>query len=919
MNTGKRTARFGLMLSAASIVAISAHAAAPPAGSRIGNQASATYTNASGDTISVTSNKVETIVQQVAGLTLLSDTSESATPGGRVFLPQTVTNEGNSTDSFTLTATENAGGPFDFTNITIFADANFDGIADSTTPITSTPVLAAGETFGFVIEATVPGSATSGQAETINVNATSVFDNTVQTTPTGTPGMQTTESTVTISTGPITEITKSMTVADGPGAAADGITGAGDIVTVTITYSSTGLTAANMLTVTDELSQYLEYDTSVPAMWSDSATGLDDAATGFEQANGNGYQIDYSYDATASATVSGTVEFIIDQVPTGRTGSVTFQAIIADGAPAEDITNIATQTVEITPGTPTAFPPSNGAVINVDPVYRVTVADAPASSYAGDPDGANLLSTGASSTDDDGAQNDSVTETSDAFQGRAIPFEFVITNHANATDTIDLSVTNDGVNGFPTGTTFQLVGADGATPIVGPVGPLASNTSTKVSVIATLPTNVAPAVAGSTNYQFALTAQSTNGGPVNMSTGLFTGAILGATVDLRNQDGSGSGPDAPSNPVQTTQTTNPGTPTTFEMVIENQGPTADTFNLSLPSPLPPGWTVSFELPDGTPITNTGIIPSGGTQPVTVIVTPPVNALPGDTPVQVAVQSPSTGQGDTLTNQVTVNEIIDAELAADQTVQVAPGGIVDIAHSLTNKGNVTLTEGGITPAGDFSAFSSTLFWDVNGDGILDAGDQVIDNIADIASVTGGILAGESVSLIQRVQGPLSGTIGLTETETLTLESSLNAPDETSSGTKTDMDPSNNSVTNTVVIVSGDLTLIKRQVLDADCDGGEPASAFTLAEVDVRPGQCIRYEITASNTGTADAGSVTIQDILPGFTTLTECASACTVTVTPAGSTIVSQPSEGGTGAMQSQHGTLIPGAPATLAFTVKVDE
>ena len=70
-------------------------AAAPEAGSVIGNQAVATYTNQAGDTITVTSNTVETIVQQVAGVTLTSDNNETIAPGGKAFLPHIVTNEGN--------------------------------------------------------------------------------------------------------------------------------------------------------------------------------------------------------------------------------------------------------------------------------------------------------------------------------------------------------------------------------------------------------------------------------------------------------------------------------------------------------------------------------------------------------------------------------------------------------------------------------------------------------------------------------------------------------------------------------------------------------------------------------------------------------------------------------------------------------
>lgn len=886
MKSNRHSIRFGLMFSAASLAGLGAYAAAPPAGSVIGNQAAATYLNAAGDTISVTSNKVETIVQQVAGLTLVTDNSETGAPGGKVFLPHSVTNDGNGSDIFDLTAVDADTGGYDFVNVLIFPDANFDGLADSTTPIAVTPTLAAGESFGIVIEATIPSGAAPSAVETIDVLATSQFNNTVSASNT---------DTVTVSTGPVVEIVKSMTVAEGPGAAADGVTGPGDIVTIELTYSSTGLAAATDLIVTDVLDQYLDY-TAASAGWSDSATDLTDANDAYEQANGSSQQIDYQYDGT------DTVTFQIDSVPSGRTGSVTFEATIAANAPAGIITNVATQTVN-----GAAFPPSNQATVTVEEVNQFTAADAASATYQADPDSAvNLVAAPGSATDDDGVLNDIVEESTDAFQGSAIRFEFVLTNQSNADDSVDVSVSN---TSFPAGTTFQILGPDNATPVVGPLGPLASGATTTVNVIATLPANATPAAAGTTNYEAVLAAQSINGGPVNTATAQFSGAVLGATVDLENENGTGDGPN-PTNSGNPwiDYPTDPGQPVSFVVTVQNGGPTADSYDLTLDQPLPPGWTVSFLLPNGTPVTNTGSIPGGGELDITVVVTPPSNAPPADQPVTVAVTSPSTGQGDTLTNAVIVNTIADLAIASDNTVQVAPGGTADIPHTITNEGNVAITEGGVSLAGTFSTFSGTLFHDVNADGIVDVGDVVLDNIDDIA---GGIAAGASVPVILRVQVPSTGSIGLSEAETITIAASLN------SGALTDGDTGDNAVTDTVTIVSGDVTLGKVQAVDPNCNGNP--GAFTAGQVQAEPGQCIRYRITASNTGTDNAGSVTITDTVPGFTVFTECAGNCTAAVTPGGSTITTQPGEGATGSLESAHGTLVPGAPATLSFTVRIDQ
>jgi len=888
MNLGSKL-KPGLLASAATVLALGAHAAAPPAGTVIGNRAAATYVNASGDTVSITSNEVETVVQQVAGVTLVTDSSETVAPGGKVFLPHQITNEGNGTDIFDLAAieTDTAGDPFDFTSIVIYADANFDGIADSTTPITVTPAMAAGDRFGILIEATVPQSAAPADLETITITAASDFDGSVVSTNT---------DTVTISSGAITELSKSMTVTDGTGAAADGLIGPGDTVTVRIDYSSTGLVDATDLVVTDQLDAALEY---VPgsATWSDSASGLSDIDEGYELTNGGGQQIDFRYDGT------DTVTFQIDNTPSGRTGFVRFTALIAAGTGAGDIDNVATQTVDGTPQSP-----SNDATVTVDTTYAVTAADARSSTHAADPDnGLNLVASPGSATDDDGLLNDVVTESSDAYQGAPVRFEFVITNQSNTTETVDLSVAN---GSFPSGTTFQLLASDNATPIVGGVGPLASGASATVNVVATLPTNAAVTAAGATNYEATLSAQATSGGAVNTSTGRFTGAVLGAAVDLQNANGTGDGanPTNGGDPWIDTPT-NPGQPASFVVTVENNGPRADAYTLALDTPLPPGWTTQFFLPDGTPVTSTGAIPSGGDIDITVVVTPPADATPVDQPVTLRVASPSTGQSDTLTNAVVVNTIVDVAITPPQTVQVSPGGVQDIPHTLRNLGNVGLTEGAIS-LGGLSGFSGALFHDVDGDGAVGPADVPIDNIDDIA---GGLPAGTTTGVILRVQAPASAVVGFSETAVITVSETLNSAVLTEPAANR----ANNTVEDQIIIVSNDLTLGKAQALDAACNG--VLGTFTANRINAKPGQCVRYRITATNTGTSTASTVKIQDTTPGYTALTECGGACAPALTPAGAALPSRPADGSGGSLESTHGDLLPGELATLAFTVKIDE
>jgi trimeric autotransporter adhesin len=852
--------------------------AAPEAGSVIGNQAVATYTNAAGDTITVTSNTVETIVQQVAGVTLTSDNSETIAPGGKAFLPHIITNDGNGPDAFALTAVETDTGTLDTSQLVFYPDANMDGVADSATPLTETPTLAPGEQFGIVIEASVASTATG--SDTITVTAASTLDGTV---------LSTNTDTLTISNDAIVELVKSMT-ADPSGGANPNIIDAGDVVTVTLTYSSTGLAAANNYSVQDVLDGRLAY---VPgsARWSDSATPLDDdnGSTVVDTTNGSGETIAWDYDDGQN------VNFLISSVGSGRSGEVTFRAVIADTANAGIITNVATQDVD-----GTAFPPSNTASVTVDNQYAVAIADTAINSNGT----ANAAI--ASGTDDDAASNDVVTETGDVYQGGVIRQEFVLTNLSNSPDSLQLDVANVD---FPNGTTFRFVGADGVTPVVSSVGPLAIGESAKVTLIATLPSDVTPTA--TTNYTATITTTSDNSGVSDVSTAEFSGAVLAASVDLENavvgSEGDGAAPTNGGNP-WITETADPGEPVVFDMLVENNGPTSDSFNLSLDQALPAGWTVEFQLPDGSIVSNTGTIPAGDSQAIRAVITPADDALPGDTLVDIAVVSSVSGQGDRIVNQVTVNEIYDVKIIDNQSAQASPGGIVDILHTISNEGNVAITEASITESG-LTNFSGAIFWDQNGNGVIDPSEPVIDNFDDltdgVSPGVNGLAPGDSISLIYRVQTPSTATQGVSEVGTISINNTLN-------GTGTDIDQTNNAVEDRVVIISGDVTLSKYQYIDAGCDG--TVGTFTKTRLDVEPGQCIRYMVEAENTGASAADNVIISDAAPAYTAVTNCGGACPESLFPGTSTATVTSTN-----VSSTHGTILPGGFARVEFTVRVDD
>ena len=244
---------------------------------------------------------------------------------------------------------------------------------------------------------------------------------------------------------------------------------------------------------------------------------------------------------------------------------------------------------------------------------------------------------------------------------------------------------------------------------------------------------------------------------------------------------------------------------------------------------------------GAQISNSGLITAGASADIEARVVVPADATPALTPGQsiyFRAISPTTGVSDTKLDAVIVNEIVDVSIQSNGSVQAAPGGIVDVAHTLTNNGNSTITDGLISITDPFTGMAATLFYDTNNNGALDAGDPVIDNINDIA---GGLASGATARIFVRVQVPATIVAGVVEQGTITVASALTS----ASGAVVDGTTANNAVIDTITIVSGDLTLLKEQALDAACDGVADG-AFTQSQQAADPGNCIMYRITATNT-------------------------------------------------------------------------
>jgi uncharacterized repeat protein (TIGR01451 family) len=821
-------ARGALFLLVLTFVPEPSQSAAPPAGTSIGNQASATYTDASNTPRTATSNVAITIVQQVASFTLTSDgQARYAAPGGQVYFPHTIKNTGNGTDTFNITV-ENAasGDDFNLNSLAAYADANGDGVPDNTTAITSSGQLAADASFQFVVVGIVPGAQSPADAAILRVIA--------EGTATATPAAaQTNSDTVTVTADAVVNMTKAMS-------ANSGAAGSGPH-TVTLTYNNTGNNTATNVTLMDAIPAGMVYVTN-SARWSvtGSGTALTDA-TGDDQGAAPD-AINYDYGETQAGRVTATIR----RVQPGQSGNVTFEITIATNQPAGAIYN--TATYQYDPGTGTTNAPVSGNTV----IFTVT------RSLGVDITGATVAL---------------------AAQGATVVFTNVVVNTGNASDTFNISVTN---STFPAGTTFTLYQSDGNTPLVDSngdgtpdTGPLSTNQSYNVILKATLPTGSS---GNNVNYTAIIAATSTTDSSTTDSANDVLTSVTGNTVDLSNgaSGGAGAGPEA--DPVVLTSA-NPGTTTRFTLYATNTSGVADIYNLSVSTNstfgtvgVPAGWTVVFRDSSEAIITSTGVILAGTNKLFYADVTVPATNAPGTNHLYFRVLSPTTTASDILHDALAVNTVRSLSLSPNNTGQITPGGSVVYSHLLQNNGNVLEGDGtvstiSLTLGQNLAGWSAVVYYDGNNNGIVDTNDAIVTDLSFTSGSAAGLAPSESVRLLVKVFAPPGAPVGAINTTTLTAT--------TANGTYGTTVPAVVTASDNSTVISGDLQLLKEQALDADLDG-TPDTAYGSGDITTGavPGKGIRYRITVTNNGSAPATQVKVYDHTPAYTVYTTTVAAAT---------------------------------------------
>jgi len=921
-NLRLRASRFAIvamtLLCIAALFVPTLSAQIAPAGSVIGNQATATYVDANLVTRTAFSNLVQTTVNAVySGTLATTPQTKYASPGTQVVFPHTYTNTGNGPDSVKFTPTDNGA---NLSNIAVYIDANGDGIPDNTTNISGVyQPVAAGAIYKFVVVATLNAGATT--SDSMNVAAVSQNGGVV----TGTPNVDT----VTFSNNAVIQVTKALSATSGP---------SGQNITVTLTYTNTGNTSAPSVTLLDTLGNFTYVANSLK--WN-GVSEVTDSATPFTGFAWSGY----GTNAPQAVITAGT------GVAPGVTGTVSFQ--VTANTPGSWPANYPnTAQYRYTDGTGATIPTA-ATYLTTNTAYYA-IAGTAALNWTSASTG-----TFASHAGTVGAPDTDTLAAGAISQGGTMIFNETLTNQGQVTDTYNITYSNTGANPFPPGTTFAFYHSDGLTPLTDTNGdgiidggPITAPAGTmNIVVKATLPPGYV--WTGSQTFAVSVIATSTNqaatGYPVSSYiTDTMSATLTAASVDLTTVTfvggggvkGAGVGADGINGTANTTG--NPGTslivpfwvnntstigPDAYNLTVQNFNPAAEP----IPTPLSafsgntmpaalstsiPGWNGLFHLSAsgtcatlGAAVTASPVVAQSGNQLLCLELQVPASYTAGNYDFVIQAQSSGTAAIDQMHIRVTVSPFHAVTVTPNNQKQIYAGGTVDYKHVITNGGNIAETVVLVAPA--FTPATTTWTAAMYDDTGSIVGQLDNTDVNRSAGYSFAVNPGASVVYFVKVQAPSTANPG--DTEDTTFSVTYNG------GTIAFAD-------DTTTVVNGQVKVLKEQYSDAGCN--QSGGVWTTGAASAVSKGCVWYRLTATNTGSANVTGVTFNDAAPPYTTYLgtytptmTCTPVACAALVPIVTTAAPSPTlTGGTSAPFTDvfTGPLPPGESFVLTFEVKLN-
>ena len=822
----------------------------------ISNMAVGEYSEEGSTVVQVArSNLVQTTILPVYSLNLEAANNKKAVAGQTIYFNHILTNTSNETDQYTFAVNNNlTGDDFDFVNssLMVYLDANNDGIPDGSAITGYT--LGAGQSVGLIVAASIPNTITTGKVANLTLMVTSAN---------GASGTNSNVDKATVTDQSTLVVRKKFSQ----------ITAAnGDVVTIRLDYQNPSNVATGNITLTDTLDSTLTYQSNSGENWNGTTV---DPATGANDPTGINYYVS-----------SNVVTAVLTSIPANSIGYIEFKVKInkSIAGKIENFVNVTGTTTDKT----------NTAIVNVAPVYAVTI-------------NGNVSNI-----------NDSNPVTASTVQGGELKFTNYVWNIGNTTDRFNLTLTN---STFPTGSQIEFYRADGVTPLldsngdgIPDTGLLSAGVNLPIVVKVRLPSSYAV----TTDTTFEVSPQAQSLGDISKTSlikdqGNLLATTVARLVDLTNSpenNGLGNGNvDNAGNPWKTViaaTSTNPvaGGQAIFPLKVSHTGigteyllsanSTSNFTSLTLPNGVN---RVRFYVSGngsncsvmGSETGKTIYLNNGESQLICAVVEVDQLNSSVTTPIYFRALSTSFVSGNNSSNPSqdiikdaitiqSVNSVAKVEFTPNSRGQVSPLGTVIYSHLLINNTDVDYTGNySFLSNNDQVEFNSTLFYDVNGNGVFDAGDLVMRSLADLPG--GKLAAHTQVKLLLQVKNLVANNIAQANTTTINLTNNANGQVVA-------------SITDVTTVNQTQLKLSKLQARDFDCNGTADES-YTTNSLNIGKqangqGQCVLYKVILTNTSaTAMSTAFTFRDMTPAYTVLsqspicTSCSSMTAPTVGNAG--------------------------------------
>jgi hypothetical protein len=803
------------------------------------------------------SNLVQTTILPVYSLNLVAANNKTVVAGQTVYFNHILTNTSNETDQYTFTVSNNpTGDDFDFVNssLMVYLDANNDGIPDGSAITGYT--LGAGQSVGLIVAASIPNTITTGKVANLTLMVTSAN---------GASGTNSNVDKATVTDQSTLVVRKKFSQ----------ITAAnGDVVTIRLDYQNPTNTIVPTATLTDTLGSNLTYEVN---------TGKWNGVTVYDAVGGTADPTGINYSVT-----SNVVTATLTNIPANTIGYIEFNVKInkSIAGKIENVINVTGPTTDT----------SNTAVVNVAPVYAVK------------------MNGSASNVSD----NTNTITASAVPQGGELKFTNYVWNIGNTTDRFNLTLTN---STFPTGSQIEFYRADGVTPLldsngdgIPDTGLLSAGVNLPIVVKVRLPSSYAV----TTDTTFEVSPQAQSLGDISKTSlikdqGNLLATTVARLVDLTNSpenNGLGNGNvNNAGNPWKTViaaTSTNPvaSGQAIFPLKVSHTGigteyllsanSTSNFTSLTLPNGVN---RVRFYVSGngsncnvmGSETGKTIYLNNGESQLICAVVEVDQLNSSVTTPIYFRALSTSFVSGNNSSNPSqdiimdaitiqSVNSVAKVEFTPNFRGQVSPLGTVIYSHLLTNNTDVDYTGNySFLSNNDQVEFNSTLFYDVNGNGVFDAGDLVMRSLADLPG--GKLAAHTQVKLLLQVKNLVANNIAQANTTTINLTNNANGQVLA-------------SITDVTTVNQRQLKLSKLQARDFDCNGTADES-YTTNSLNIGKqangqGQCVLYKVILTNTSaTAMSTAFTFRDMTPAYTVLsqspicTSCSSMTAPTVGNAG--------------------------------------